>query len=60
MAQNENLQFGIKFVLDTNGMDAIVKQVEGKFQNIQLHLKGENIKIEGLEATFKKVTDLQS
>lgn len=58
MAQNDVMQVGIKFVLDTNGMDAIVKQVEGKFQNIQLHLKGENIKIDGLEATFKKVQEL--
>lgn len=52
MAQNDALQYGIKFVLDTQGMSAIVKQVEGTFKNLQLNLTAKNINISGLQEQF--------
>lgn len=60
MAANDALSFYVKFYEDTqHNINGLIRQLQGKLENLTIHLKAENINISGLEKALSNIKPVQ-
>ena len=60
MAANDALSFYVKFYEDSqHNINGLIRQLQGKLENLTIHLKAENINISGLEKALSNIKPVQ-